>query len=416
LNFHPSDSNKRIAVIGAGASGLVAARECLRQGFQVRVFEKSDHIGGVWKYSSDVEDDLLGQNPKQPLHGSLYESLLTNLPRKLMAFSDFPFEAEEGVSQFVSHELVQAYLEDFAKHFELYPVIEFNTPVESVKTLEQGRWHVQSSKGDEGVFDAIIVGNGHYSKPRVPSIEGIETFDGLLMHSHNYRNPEPFNGKRVAVFGAAASALDISLEINEVADQVYWCAEEHADIDVGDEIVRCGAPKKFENRNLKLGDGEVVENLDAFIFCTGYHYSFPFLEDGIVTVTDNWVHPLYYQLIPPVYPTIAFAGLPYAVIPFPLFELQVKWFTRMLAGRFELPSEEIMKYWGRQYESRLRASRPKQRNFHKMGAEQYSYMNHLAKECGADPLPEWFEPLAEEVRIKRLEDPINYRNSGLIIS
>lgn len=404
---------KKVAVIGAGAAGLVAARECHRQGFEVRVFEKSDYLGGVWKYTQDVEDDLLGQHPKQPLHGSLYENLRTNLPRKLMAISDFPFDAEEGVSQFVSHELVQAYLEAFAEHFDLYPVIQFETPVESVRSVEQGRWRVQSSNGDEGIFDAVIVGNGHYSKPRVPKIVGMETFSGLLMHSHNYRTPEMFRGKRVALFGAAASALDISLEINQVAEQVYWCAEEHADIDVGKDIVRCGAPIEVNGDRLMVNSGEAIERLDAFIFCTGYHYRFPFLEEGIVQVTDNWVHPLFMELIPPAYPTIAFVGLPFAVIPFPLFELQVKWFTRLLAGRFPAPNQTLRFEWCKNQEATLRASGVKQRNFHKMGAEQYAYMNQLAHECSADPLPDWFEPLAEEVRLKRLDDPVRYRDNKM---
>jgi hypothetical protein len=349
-------------------------------------------------------------NPQRSLHGSLYKSLRTNLPRKLMAFRDFPFEAEPGISQFVSHERVLTYLNDFAEHFGLYPVIEFTTSIESVKSVQQSGWHVQSSKGDEGIFDAVIVGNGHYSKPRVPEIPGMEGFKGQVMHSHNYRTPDSFAGKRVALFGAAASALDISLELNQVAEQVYWCAEEHAGIDVGEEIQRCGMPEKFESRNLKLENGEYLSEIDAFIFCTGYHYRFRFLEEDIVSVTDHWVHSLYLDLIPPEYPSIAFVGLPFAVIPFPLFELQVKWFTRQLVEKYSAPSKIEMRDWCEQHHHELLATGRKQRTFHKMGAEQYAYMNLLAEACGADPLPEWFQPLAEAVRLKRLEDPVCYRD------
>ncbi|MCZ6675017.1 MAG: NAD(P)-binding domain-containing protein [Verrucomicrobia bacterium] len=410
MNFLQSDSKKRIAVIGAGAAGLVAARECLRQGFEVKVFEKSSYIGGVWQYNSEVEDDLLGQNPKKPLHGSLYKSLCTNLPRKLMAFRDFPFEAEDGVSQFVSHERAQAYLDEFVERFDLQPVIEFDTSVESLRSAKEGRWRIKNSKTEESLFDAAMVCNGHYSNPRVPEITGMETFEGVLMHSHNYRTPDMFKGKRVALFGAAASALDLSVEISQVAEQVYWCAEEHADIDVGEGIVRCGAPKKFESRNLELESGEFINDLDAFIFCTGYLYRFSFLEDGIVNVVDNWVHPLYMELIPPAHPTIAFVGLPYAVIPFPLFEVQVKWFTQSLAGKFDLPSKEEMDKWCDAHADHLCGQNRKQRNFHKMGAEQYAYMNRLARDCGSDPLPYWFQPLAEEIRKQRLVNALGYRD------
>lgn len=401
---------KKVAVIGAGAAGLVAARECLRQGFEVRVFEKSDKVGGVWQYTDEVEDDLLGQHPKRPLHGSLYKNLRTNLPRKLMAYRDFPFEAEEGVSQFVCHKRVCRYLEDFADHFKLRPVINFENGVTSVQSTGARKWLVAAESGEEETFDAVIVCNGHYAKPRIPEIPGMDDFQGLLMHSHNYRVPDPFKGKRVALFGAAASALDLSLEINQVAKEVYWCAEEHADIDVGGEIQRCGAPRQFDGKNLNLNSGVVIEGLDVFIFATGYHYEFPFLEKGIIDVVDNWVHPLYKELIPPVHPTIAFIGLPYAVIPFPLFEIQAKWFTRMLAERFKFPSQQDMKTWCDEKATWLKWNKPKQRNFHKKGPELYTEMDQLAKECGVDPQPDWFVPLAEKVRLKRLEDPVSYRD------
>lgn len=410
LNQRSDNEPKRVAVIGAGAAGLVAARECLRQGMDVQVFETADQVGGIWRYTPEVEDDLLGQNPKRPLHGSLYKSLRTNLPAKLMAFRDFPFEVGAGESQFVSHERVKSYLENFAGHFDLYPVVRFSTTVESVIPLNADRWLVRTFDGREGVFDAVMVCNGHYAKPRVPKIEGMKHFGGLLMHSHNYRTPESFEGKRVALFGAAASALDISLEISQVADQVYWCAEEHADIDVGNEILRCSAPGKFEKQSLLLKDGSAVRQLDAFVYATGYHYAFPFLEDGIINVVDNWVHPLYRELIPPAHPTIAFLGLAYAVIPFPLFEIQAKWFTRMLAGKFNLPSQSKMECWCEDKAEWLKANKPKQRNFHKKGEEFYPQMDELADECSAATLPDWFVPLANQVRLTRLNDPVNYRD------
>ncbi|GFH23094.1 flavin-containing monooxygenase, partial [Haematococcus lacustris] len=82
-----------VAVIGAGAGGLVAARELQREGHAVTVFEQGSSVGGVWAYNPDVEsDDLLGQQPwRQTLHASMYAGLRTNLPRQIMAFSDFPF-------------------------------------------------------------------------------------------------------------------------------------------------------------------------------------------------------------------------------------------------------------------------------------------------------------------------------------
>ena len=67
--------------------------------------------------------------------------------------------------------------------------------------------------------DAVMVCNGHYTEPRLPALPGQGSFPGLQMHSHNYRTRQPFSGKRVVVVGAAASGIDIGLEIAQVADQ-----------------------------------------------------------------------------------------------------------------------------------------------------------------------------------------------------
>ena len=80
------------AVIGAGAAGLVAARELRSEGHDVTVFEQDSKLGGVWNYSEDVETDLLGLDPsRERIHSSLYSTVRTNLPREIMSFSDWPF-------------------------------------------------------------------------------------------------------------------------------------------------------------------------------------------------------------------------------------------------------------------------------------------------------------------------------------
>ena len=81
------------AVIGAGPAGLVAARELLREGHSVKVFEQAPWLGGVWKLNEQIEDDPLGQNElRSAVHSSMYENLRTNLPREVMSFSaDAPF-------------------------------------------------------------------------------------------------------------------------------------------------------------------------------------------------------------------------------------------------------------------------------------------------------------------------------------
>jgi cation diffusion facilitator CzcD-associated flavoprotein CzcO len=69
-------------------------------------------------------------------------------------------------------------------------------------------------------FDAVVVCNGHYSQPRRPELQGAESFPGRIMHSHSYRENEPFRGLTVIVLGASASGEDICREIALVADKV----------------------------------------------------------------------------------------------------------------------------------------------------------------------------------------------------
>lgn len=70
---------------------------------------------------------------------------------------------------------------------------------------------------------ALTLLDSHYSVPMVPPIKDIDKFQGRQIHSHDYREPEPFRGLRVAVLGASASGLDISLEVASVAKEVCMC-------------------------------------------------------------------------------------------------------------------------------------------------------------------------------------------------
>ena len=103
-----------------------------------------------------------------------------------------------------------------------------------------------------------------------------------------------------------------------------------------------------------LADGTRLPGLDAVMYCTGYDYSFPFLQQaedsggsggssgGFVSVQDSRVGPLYHHIFPPAAaPTLSFVGLPWKVVPFPQFELQARWIARVLAGASQLPPQEV---------------------------------------------------------------------------
>lgn len=180
--------SKQVCVIGAGPSGLVAARELRKEGHKVIVLEQNHDVGGQWLYQPNVEgEDLMGRNPDDFLkvHSSIYPSLRLTSPREIMGYSDFPFLVKEGRDErrFPCHEELLLYLKDFCDWFGLRQMIQFNTRVEYVGMEDQSkesgkevRWIVRSKKKgekvEEEVFDAVVVATGHYSKPRLPSIKG----------------------------------------------------------------------------------------------------------------------------------------------------------------------------------------------------------------------------------------------------
>jgi len=418
----------KVAVIGAGAAGLVTARELQRQDFEVTVFEQGDQLGGLWVYSEETESDTLGQDVGERIHSSLYHSLRTNLPRDIMAFSDYTFDSAGGGDnnwpRFPHHSHVRSYIEHFARDHGLIDNIRFNTTVSKLTrdanstsvTLEL---QCQATKNQSlQHFDAVAVCNGHFAKPRVPVLEGLNTFPGKILHSHNYRHPEAFSGQRVAVFGVAASGADIAREIAGQADQVYWCGETfdalagHVKSDPNaDNLKFYSCPQGFDTEGKLYFKHNEPEKIDSFVYATGYHYDYPFLDDSLrITVDDNYVSPLYQQIVPPHCPNIGFIGIPFVVVPFPFFEIQARWFANSLHQPTVLPSQAEMQQWLTDREAHFEAQQRKQRLYHQLGEEQIGYLNTLLQQLDAEPLPRWFTALLEECQQVRTKHPASFRD------
>jgi len=427
LNSNPVHT---VAVIGAGASGLVTARELLRQGFDVTIFEQSEHVGGLWVYDPEIESDGLGTHKEKRVHSSLYSSLRTNLPRDIMAFSDYTFDSDGGGlnqwPRFPHHTQVRAYLNNFARDFNLVEKIQFNTQVirqEYETSSSKITLHLSCDTGPnktftEKSFDAVAVCNGHFSQPRVPDLSGMNHFSGELLHSHNYRQPDSFKNQRVAVFGVSASGVDIAREIATQASEVYWCGDTFNQFE-GEAIT------DPEQKNLHLfscptgadANGNITfkkntqKPIDTFIYATGYHYNFPFIkQEEIVSVEDNYVSPLYQQIIPPHHWNIGFIGIPFLIVPFPLFEIQARWFSQVLKKKVILPDADEMKALVEARELDLKHRNRKKRLYHQLGEDQIAYLNKLLSDTNEPALSQWFLKLIEECQTVRTEYPSTYRD------
>lgn len=97
-----------------------------------------------------------------------------------------------------------------------------------VAPTDNGQWNVtvadaRTKRQETGTYDAVMVCNGHYRDPFTPRIEGQERFKGRQWHSHDYRSPEEFQGKKVLVLGAGPSGRDIAVQIATVAKKVHKC-------------------------------------------------------------------------------------------------------------------------------------------------------------------------------------------------
>ncbi|XP_072289866.1 flavin-containing monooxygenase 5-like [Eucyclogobius newberryi] len=210
---------KRVAVIGAGLSGLSSLKTCLEEGLQPTCFESSHDIGGLWRFKEDPETG----------RANIYQSLVVNSSKEIMAFSDFPPPAE--LPNMMHHSEVLGYLRLFANHFRLLPHIQFKTTVQKVRQAPDfaltGQWEVdtekQNGQKETHVFDGVIVCTGHFTKPHLPLkfILGIEMFRGRYFHSWEYRSAEGMQGKRVVVIGIGNSGGDIAVDISRVAEKVY---------------------------------------------------------------------------------------------------------------------------------------------------------------------------------------------------
>ncbi|KAK7411661.1 hypothetical protein VNO78_03096 [Psophocarpus tetragonolobus] len=219
---------RRVAIIGAGTSGLVACKYLLQFGFKPIVFEADDGVGGLWRHTME------------------FTKLQNN--KLSYQFMDFPWPSSVKEDN-PSHYQVLDYLNSYAQHFSLLPHIRFNSKVididhvggesnEGMKSWElwggngrpfgsKGTWNiaVQNTKNStievhKAEFVVLCIGkySGFPNIPEFPPGKGPEVFNGKVMHSMDYSNldnetaAELIKGKSVTIIGSAKSGLDLADE------------------------------------------------------------------------------------------------------------------------------------------------------------------------------------------------------------
>ncbi|WP_430331485.1 flavin-containing monooxygenase [Rhodococcus sp. ACT016] len=203
----------KVCIIGAGCSGFTTAKRLKDHGIPYDCFEASDDIGGNWYY----------KNPTGM--SSCYESLHIDTSSTRLQFEDFPVPTDWP--HFPHHSLMHGYFRDYVEKFGLRDTITFDTMVEKAERLADGMWAVTLDTGETRTYDALVVANGHHWDPRMPEYPG--TFDGQIIHSHDYLNafePIDMRGKNIVVVGMGNSALDIASELSHrsIAKHVWVSA------------------------------------------------------------------------------------------------------------------------------------------------------------------------------------------------
>ena len=384
----------RVCVIGAGPSGLAAAKSCLMSGLPVVVFEKNDRVGGNWVFNSATG------------HSSVYENTHIISSRAWSEFEDFPMPAD--YPDYPGHRQLQAYFESYARHFGVMDRICFGHTVQQVRKTADGGWQVDvldaSGQPQQHHFTHLMVANGHHWHPKHPDYPG--TFSGRYLHSHDFKGVnDDWRDKDVLVIGAGNSACDVAVESARVAGRVamsmrkpQWFMPKFFFGQPADVIgagsarlpralrawsstlllkimqgpyARYGLPQpqrhvfsmhptmnsdlldfirhgRIEPRpGIARYDGDHVvftdgrrERFDIVCACTGFWTVFPFFDPAFINFQHAEKLPLWRKMMHAEHPTLYFIGLfqPLGCI-WPMADMQARLACAEITGRYQRPAD-----------------------------------------------------------------------------
>lgn len=429
--LEPDACLPRTCVIGAGSSGIAAAKALYLARVPFDCFETGPVVGGNWVFD----------NPNGV--SACYRSLEINTSCPRMAYSDFPMP--DYYPPYARHWEVRDYFERYVDHFGFRHALTFSTRVDHVQRRDDGTFAV-TTDGPDGrrvrEYDAVLVCNGHHWDPKWPEPAYPGEFDGEQIHAHDYREPDQLAGRDVVVVGMGNSAMDIAVDASYVAasttisvrraqwlfpkfllgrpsDQtpqpswLPWAVRRKA-FDVGakatGDLTRYGLPEPDHRPGeshpvqgdrfvARLRDGRITAKrgiarlagdrvvfadgsevtADLVVWCTGYRVSFPFFDPAFVSAPDNEL-PLFKRVVHPDVPGLYFIGLlqPLGAV-MPLAEAQSAWVADLLAGRYVPPGDDVVRaQTRREHEAMKRRFYASPR--HTMEVDFDLYLQDLARE------------------------------------
>lgn len=190
------------AIIGAGFAGIGAAIRLQQAGrHNYIIFEKAGEVGGTWR-------------------DNIYPGCACDVPSYLYSYS---FAINPNWSRTFSKQAeILAYIKDCVQQFQLTDKIRFNTGIQTLQFEEnQGYWTLTTDSGQKVTAQSVILALGPLNVPNIPKIEGQSTFAGEHFHSSRWKAAESLAGKKVAIIGTGASAIQIIPEIAKEVAQLY---------------------------------------------------------------------------------------------------------------------------------------------------------------------------------------------------
>jgi trimethylamine monooxygenase len=344
---------KRVAVLGAGPSGLAqlrafqSAQAAGAEIPEVVCFEKQSDWGGLWNYTWRTGLDKYGE----PVHGSMYRYLWSNGPKEGLEFADYSFEEHFGkqIASYPPRAVLFDYIEGRVQKAGVRDWIRFNTSVRNVE-----------AKGDKFIvsvcdlpedrdyteeFDHVIVCTGHFSTPNVPHFEGFETFKGRVLHAHDFRDAMEFEGKDILIVGTSYSAEDIGSQCWKYGAKSITVSHRTAAMgyDWPDNWQEVPLLQKVVGNTAHFKDG-TSKDIDAVILCTGYKHHFPFMTDDLRLRTANRLAAadLYKGVAWTRNPNLFYIGMQDQWFTFNMFDAQAWWARDVIMDRIALPDHDAM--------------------------------------------------------------------------